>query len=113
MYLDSQGQLNLEGGLWEQGINYGISYRSLLPNQTDCDNLIVPVCVSATHVAFDSMRMEPVFMEMGHAAGAAASLAIDNATSVQSVDYDDLSTILTNEGQVIVDPDWFADFTSR
>jgi FAD dependent oxidoreductase len=113
MYLDSQGQLNLEGGTWEQGINYGISYRSITPVEDECDNLIVPVCASATHVAFDSMRMEPVYMEMGHAAGAAASLAIDNANSVQSVNYDNLANLLTDEGQVIVDPDWFADFTSR
>ena len=113
MYLDAQGQLNLEGGTWEQGINYGISYHALTPKQEDCDNLIVPVCVSATHVAYGSMRMEPVYMEMGHAAGAAASLAIDNATSVQSVNYDSLAMLLTDEGQVIVDTDWFADFSSR
>ncbi len=113
MYLNDQGALSFEGGLWDQGINYGISYRSLIPNQQDCDNLIVPVCISATHVAYSSLRMEPVYMEMGHAAGAAASLAIDNATSLQSVNYNDLARLLTDEGQVIVDPDWFADFTSR
>ena len=113
MYLNEQGALSFEGGLWDQGINYGISYRSLIPKQEDCDNLIVPVCVSATHVAYGSMRMEPVYMEMGHAAGAAASLAIDNATSLQTVNYDDLAMLLTDEGQVVVDPDWFADFTSR
>jgi hypothetical protein len=106
MYVDKEGLLNIEGGLWSDSINYGISYRSLVPKLADCDNLIVSICISASHVAYGSIRMEPVYMEMGQAAGAAASLAIDNATSVQSVNYSTLAAILVNEGQVISDPNW-------
>ena len=113
VYLDSDGLLNIEGGTWGQGIDYGISYRSLVPQPEDCDNLIVPICISATHAAFDSLRMEPVYMSMGHAAGTAACLAIDNATNVQSVDYTELSTHLANEGQVFIDPDRLADLSIR
>ncbi|KAB2644467.1 MAG: FAD-dependent oxidoreductase, partial [Verrucomicrobia bacterium] len=71
------------------------------------------ICISATHAAFDSLRMEPVYMSMGHAAGTAACLAIDNATNVQSVDYTELSTHLANEGQVFIDPDRLADLSIR
>lgn len=86
-----------EGRLWNEGDvqvrvprPYGISYRSIVPRAGECANLIVPFCLSASHVAFGSIRMEPVFMGIGQAAAIAALLAIRGGTSVQGVPYADL-----------------------
>jgi hypothetical protein len=64
---------------------YAIPYRSLTPKSAECENLLVPVCVSASHVAYGTVRMEPVYMVLGQAAGVAASLAVDGKVSVQKV----------------------------
>jgi hypothetical protein len=69
---------------------YPVSYRSITPKREECTNLLVPVCLSATHIAYGSIRMEPVFLMLGEAVGAAACLAIDNDDHVQEVDYDKL-----------------------
>ncbi len=69
---------------------YPISYRSIVPKKEECTNLIVPVCLSASHVAYGSIRMEPVFMILGQSAGTAASIAIDEQVSVQDVKYSEL-----------------------
>ena len=66
---------------------YPVSYRSIVPKEEECANLLVPVCLSASHIAYGSIRMEPVFMILGQSAGTAAALAIDGKTSVQKVDY--------------------------
>jgi hypothetical protein len=79
--------------------NYDIPYRSLVP--PDVENLLVPVCVSATHVAYCSLRMEPVYMMLGHAAGDAAHLALGARTSVQDVDATRLRETLLKEGAVL------------
>ncbi|MES1215593.1 MAG: FAD-dependent oxidoreductase [Bacteroidota bacterium] len=73
---------------------YPVSYRSLIPKENQCINLLVPVCLSASHIAYGSIRMEPVFMVMGQSAAAAASLAIDKHTSVQQIDVKQLQNIL-------------------
>lgn len=73
---------------------YPISYRSLIPKEAECKNLLVPVCLSATHIAYGSIRMEPVFMVMGQSSAVAAVLAIDKKTSVQKVDVKQLQQIL-------------------
>jgi ribulose 1,5-bisphosphate synthetase/thiazole synthase len=73
---------------------YPISYRSLVPKEAECKNLLVPVCLSASHIAYGSIRMEPVFMVMGQSAATAASLAIDKNTSVQNVDVKQIQKIL-------------------
>jgi hypothetical protein len=69
---------------------YGISYRAVVPREGECANLIVPFCLSASHVAFGSIRMEPVFMGIGQVAAIAALLSIRSETSVQDVPYGDL-----------------------
>ena len=79
--------------------NYDIPYRSLVP--PDVENLLVPVCCSATHVAYCSLRMEPVYMMLGHAAGDAAHLALAAKTSVQKVDAAKLRSLLLEEGAVL------------
>ncbi len=73
---------------------YPVSYRSITPKREECSNLLVPVCMSASHIAYGSIRMEPVFMMMGEAAGAAASLAIDANQKVQEVNIQQLQTII-------------------
>ena len=66
---------------------YPVSYRAIVPKEQECTNLLVPVCLSASHVAYGSIRMEPVSMILGQSAGAAASLAITDKVPVQGVDY--------------------------
>lgn len=65
---------------------YPISYRSLTPRENECTNLLVPVCLSASHIAYGSIRMEPVFMALGQSSAVAASMAVDKGTSVQKID---------------------------
>lgn len=83
---------------------YGISYRSLTPKEEECKNLLVPVCASCSHIAYGSIRMEPVFMILGESAATAASLAIDNGSSVQQVNYDQLKKALLSQKQVLKYP---------
>jgi hypothetical protein len=78
---------------------YPVSYRSIVPKEEECANLIVPVCLSASHVAFGSIRMEPVYMILGQSAGAAAHLAITGNVPVQKVDYGKLKARLLEGGQ--------------
>src|SRR5439155_21571818 len=83
---------------------YPVPYRSLVPRRDDCGNLLVPVCLSASHVAFGSVRMEPTLMLLGHAAGAAASHAAQRDVRVQDVDVDALQRALRDGGQVLAEP---------
>ncbi len=66
---------------------FPVSYRAIVPKEAECTNLLVPVCLSSSHVAYGSIRMEPVFMILGQSAGAAASIAITDKAAVQKVDY--------------------------
>ena len=95
IHKDGKAMVKNEGNV-EIGVPgpYPISYRALLPKASECTNLLVPVCLSASHIAFGSIRMEPVFMVLGQSAGVAASLAIDNNTGVQGIDVDRLKEIL-------------------
>lgn len=78
---------------------YRISYHSIVPKEKACTNLLVPVCLSSSHVAYGSIRMEPVFMILGESAGTAAVLAIDNKINVQRVNYGELKSLLEAQGQ--------------
>lgn len=80
---------------------YPVSFRSIVPKEEECTNLLVPVALSASHVAFGSIRMEPVFMILGQSAGTAASLAIEDDISVQKVDYGKLKEHLLADGQIL------------
>jgi FAD dependent oxidoreductase len=80
---------------------YPIPYRSLTPSRDDADDLLVPVCLSASHVAFGSVRMEPTLMVLGHAAGAAAAQAARRGVAVQDVDVPELQRSLLDQGQVL------------
>lgn len=80
---------------------YRISYGSLIPKKNECENLLVPVCVSSSHIAFGSIRMEPVFMILGQSAATAASHAIDQAVTVQEIDREQLRARLLADKQVL------------
>jgi hypothetical protein len=82
---------------------YPISYRSIIPKADECENLAVPVCLSATHIAYGSIRMEPVFMILGQSAATAACFAIDEKIPLQRVDYEKLRAKLLADLQVL---DW-------
>ncbi|MES2598050.1 MAG: FAD-dependent oxidoreductase [Verrucomicrobiota bacterium] len=103
MFVDDQGQLVWEGHFFRGVKPYGISYRSLLPKADQCQNLLVSVCVSATHVAYGSMRMESVYMEMGQAAAAAASLSLEHSTTPHDLAYPVLAERL-KAGRAMLDP---------
>ena len=99
-YVDANGYVQNEGNVEAHGFKpYPISYGSLVPKKEECQNLIVPVCVSSTHIAFGSIRMEPVFMVLGQSAATAAVLAIDGNTNVQEVPYPNLREQLLKDGQ--------------
>ena len=83
---------------------YPIPYRAITPKAEQCENLLVPVCLSASHIAYGSARMEPVFMVMGQSAAMAACQAIDGDTNVQSIDVKKLQQRLLAAGQVLEAP---------
>ena len=78
---------------------YQIDYGVLLPKRAECDNLLVPFCISGTHIAFGSVRMEPVFMILSESAASAAGIALDDKVAVQDVRYEKLRARLDAEGQ--------------
>jgi hypothetical protein len=80
---------------------YPVSYRSIVPKAGQAENLFVPVCLSATHIAYGSIRMEPVFMILGQSAATAASLAIDSKVTAQKLDYASLKARLLQDHQVL------------
>jgi hypothetical protein len=83
---------------------YPISYRSIVPRKGEAANLFVPVCLAASHIAYGSIRMEPVFMILGQTSAMAAVMAIDGGTDVQSVDYSVLRKRLLEAGQILGSP---------
>ncbi len=98
-YLREDGRLVPEYTRHVACNNYDIPYRSLVSR--DVESLLVPVCISASHVAYCSLRMEPVYMMLGQAAGSAAHLAISGKVPVQEVDTQSLRNLLLREGAVL------------
>ncbi len=101
------GKVQNEGVIWRTPpLPYGISYRSIVPKKGECENLFSPICVSATHVAHGSIRMEPVFMALSQSAAIAAGLAIDKNVSVQEVPYPELLEKLEIAKQIVRPEVW-------
>ncbi len=95
-----------EGRIWHKVTEpFEIPYRVLLPKKEECTNLLVPVCSSLSHVAFCSYRLESTWMQMGHVAGTAASLALIKANQVHAVDISDLQQQLADEGMILKNGD--------
>ena len=99
-YADENGHVRNEGDVQNRSGAYKISYRAITPKPEECSNLLVPVSLSASHIAFGSIRMEPVFMSLGQSAGTAVCLAIDDKKSVQELDYNRLKVQLQKNGQL-------------
>ncbi len=115
------GMVKNEGDVQIGGISpYPIAYRSIIPKAEDCQNVLVPVCLSATHIAYGSIRMEPVFMVLGQSAATAAAMAIDNNQSVQEVNVAALQQLLRQKplatnatAEILVDNDDAAQVTVK
>ena len=89
------GMVKNEGDVQVGGFDpYPIAYRSVIPKKKECTNLLVPVCLSASHIAYGSIRMEPVFMVLAQSSAVAACLSIDNNQAVQEVNIDQLQKII-------------------
>jgi hypothetical protein len=101
-YVDAKGFARNEGDIQvSPRRSYEIGYGSIVPKQNEADNLLVPVALSASHIAYGSIRMEPVFMILGQSAAAAASLAVKERQPVQQVSYARLRARLQQQGQVL------------
>lgn len=101
-YVKPDGFVQNEGdiGVSPKGA-YAIDYHALTPKKGECANLLVPVCVSASHIAFGSIRMEPVFMILGQSSATAACLSIDENCAVQDLSYAKLAERLEADGQIL------------
>lgn len=100
-YITAAGTVQNEGDIGVGISPYTISWGSLTPRQEQCSNLLVSVCVSSSHIAFGSIRMEPVFMILGQSAATGAVMAMDADIAVQQVNYDALRERLLQDGQVL------------
>ena len=100
-YVQADGTVQNEGNMEVPVSPYQIPYRVLLPKKKEAENLLVPVCVSASHVTYSTLRMEPVYMILGHAAGVAAKMAISAGKPVQDVDTGALAARLRTQGAVM------------
>jgi hypothetical protein len=101
-YVTVEGYAQNEGDVQVGGFKpYSISYRSIVPKSEECENLLVPVCLSSSHIAYGSIRMEPVFMILGQSAATAAAIAIDDGVAVEKVDYKKLRETLIEDKQVL------------
>jgi hypothetical protein len=101
-YVTPDGFVQDEGDIQvSPGGPYTIGYRTIVPKRGEAENLLVPVCVSSSHIAYGSIRMEPVFMVLGQSAATAAVFAIDGKITVQEVDYAKLRERMLADGQVL------------
>lgn len=101
-FVTEDGFVRNEGDVQIGGFSpYPIDYGSIVPRKSECQNLLVPVCLSASHIAFGSIRMEPVFMVLGQSAATAAMQAIDEEVPVQDVDFERLRAQLLADKQVL------------
>jgi hypothetical protein len=99
-YVTAEGFVQNEGDIGVKAPKpYGISYNAIVPKSAECTNLLVPICISSSHIAYGSVRMEPVFMILGESAATAAVLAIKQGTTVQNVNYDALRNLLLKQKQ--------------
>jgi hypothetical protein len=100
-HVNPDGTVQNEGDTEVGSKPYQIAYRVMLPKKSEISNLLVPVAASTSHIAYGTLRMEPVFMVLGHAAGVAAKMAADSGRPVQEVDVAALRARLKAQGAVL------------
>ncbi len=101
-FVSESGYVQNEGDVQvSPGGAYQISYRSIVPARGECENLLVPVCLSASHIAYGSIRMEPVFMILGQSSATAAVMSIEAGCAVQNLPWSSLQQRLLKDGQVL------------
>jgi len=100
-YITKEGFVRNEGDIQVGVRPYPISFQSIRPKAAECTNLLVPVCLSASHIAYGSIRMEPVFMVLGQSAATAASHAIEEGVDIQKIDQEKLKARLLADKQVL------------
>ncbi len=101
-YVTEEGYVQNEGDLGIKTLKpYQIDMGSLMPKREECRNLLVPVCVSSSHIAFGSIRMEPVFMILGQSAATIASMALEKKTSMYDLPWDEVRKKLEDDGQIL------------
>ncbi len=101
-YVDSNGHARNEGDIQRNpGGPYPIDYGAIIPRKEECQNLLVPVAVSSSHIAYGSIRMEPVFMILGQSAATAACISLDERVAVQDLSFDLLEPRLLADGQIL------------
>jgi hypothetical protein len=102
-YIRGDGYVEAEGNFWldSDTRDYSIAYGTITPKEQEIENLLVSSAFSASHLAYGSMRMEPVFMILGQAAGMAASMSIEDGTSVQDIDRARLQALLRAYGSIL------------
>lgn len=101
-YVDAAGFVRNEGDIQvNPGAPYAIDYGAIIPNKSECENLLVVCAVSSSHIAYGSIRMEPVFMILGQSAATAAAHAIDARVAVQDIEFSKLQERLLADGQVL------------
>jgi hypothetical protein len=101
-YVTPEGFVQNEGDLGVKPDKpYQIDMGALLPKREECSNLLVPVCVSSSHIAFGSIRMEPVFMILGQSAATIAVMALEEGIDIHDVEYPELKARLLKDGQIL------------
>ena len=95
-FVENEGDIELSAGK-----PYQIDLGSIIPKQDECRNLLVPVCVSSSHIAFGSIRMEPVFMILGQGAGTVAAMALEKKKNIHDLSYEEIKAILRADGQIL------------
>ena len=101
-YIKSDGFTENEGDIeFSPKGPYQIDLGSIMPKREDCLNLLVPVCVSSSHIAYGSIRMEPVFMILGQSAGTVAAMALEKRKSIYDLSYEEIKTKLESDGQIL------------
>ena len=101
-YITEEGYVQNEGDLGvEPGKPYQIHLGTILPRKKECTNLLVLTAVSSSHIAFGSIRMEPVFMILGQSAGVLAGMSLENDVDIHDITYPDLKNSLIKYGQIL------------
>jgi hypothetical protein len=101
-YVTPEGKVQNEGDIGVDADRpYQIALGSIMPKKEECTNLMVPVCLSASHIAFGSLRMEPVFMILGQSAGTIASMSVKKEETIYELPYPEIRNKLESDGQIL------------